>query len=133
MTVDLAPVLDVALAERRDHRLRAFGDDPTLVAELGSAFIAGLQSQGVAATAKHFPGLGPATTNTDFGPVTIVVRQESLDAALEPFRPRVAAGVRLVMVSSAIYPDLGPRPGGVLGEPHRPGPAARPSSASRAW
>jgi beta-N-acetylhexosaminidase len=110
VTVDLAPVLDVALPQSAETiASRTFGDDPTLVAELGSAFIDGLQSEGVAATAKHFPGLGPATINTDFSPVTIVARQESLDAALEPFRAAVAAGVRLVMVSSAIYPDLGPR------------------------
>ncbi|HET8975985.1 MAG TPA: glycoside hydrolase family 3 N-terminal domain-containing protein [Solirubrobacterales bacterium] len=108
--VDLAPVLDVALPQTADTiSSRSFGDDPALVADLGSAFIQGLQSQGVAATAKHFPGLGAATTNTDFSPVTIVTRQESLDAGIEPFRAAVEAGVRLVMMSSAIYPDLGPK------------------------
>jgi beta-N-acetylhexosaminidase len=67
-----------------------------------------MQSAGVAATAKHFPGLGPATLNTDFAVVTIAARQETLDAALEPFQAAIDAKVALVMVSSANYPSYGP-------------------------
>jgi beta-N-acetylhexosaminidase len=116
--VDLAPVLDLELPQTADTiASRTFGEDPALVSELGSAFIEGLQSQGVAATAKHFPGLGPATVNTDFSPVTIVARQESLDQGLLPFQAAVDAGVRLVMMSSAIYPDLAPRRPAVLAPP----------------
>lgn len=106
ITVDLAPVLDVALPRTADTIAeRTFGEDAALVADLGSNFIEGLQGQSVAATAKHFPGLGLATVNTDFAPVSVVGRQEELDAALEPFRAAISAGVQLVMVSSAAYPD----------------------------
>jgi beta-N-acetylhexosaminidase len=105
--VDLAPVLDVRLPQTADTIAdRTYGEDPALVSELGSAFIEGLQSQGVAATAKHFPGLGPATLNTDFSPVTVAARQEDLDAALQPFQAAVEGGVQLVMMSSAAYPSL---------------------------
>ena len=111
--VDLAPVLDVELPQTADTIAdRTFDDDAGEVATLGTAFIEGLQSQGVAATAKHFPGLGPATINTDFSPVSVVATQEEFDAAMEPFRAAVESGVQLVMMSSAAYPSLaGATPG----------------------
>jgi beta-N-acetylhexosaminidase len=110
VNVDLAPVLDVAHEQTAETiASRTFGDDPALVAELGSAFIEGLQSTGVAATAKHFPGLGLATVNTDFGPVTVAGAPAELSADLEPFRAAIEAGTRLVMISTAAYPALGAR------------------------
>jgi beta-N-acetylhexosaminidase len=63
----------------------------------------------VAATAKHFPGLGSATNaqDTDAGPVTLTVSLANLRAKDEAPHPAViAAGVRLIMVSWAIYPAL---------------------------
>ena len=64
--------MDVAFPATADSIAdRTFGEDPEVVSDLGSAFIEGLQSQDVAATAKHFPGLGPATVNTDDTPVEI--------------------------------------------------------------
>ncbi|MBM3668239.1 MAG: hypothetical protein FJW90_12380, partial [Actinobacteria bacterium] len=108
VNVDLAPVLDVAVPQSADSIAdRSFGEDPALVSEVGSAFIEGLQGTGVAATAKHFPGLGPATLNTDDAPVTIAARQEILQAALQPFQAAVDSNVELVMVGSAIYPAYG--------------------------
>ena len=110
VNVDLAPVLDVELPQTADSIAeRTFSDDAAVVSEVGTAFIQGLQTTGVAATAKHFPGLGPATLNTDDSAVTIdAVRDETLQEALQPFQAAVDAGVELVMVSSAIYPDYGP-------------------------
>ncbi len=105
VNVDLAPVLDVRLNRTAETIAeRTYGEDAAQVAELGSAFIVGLQQQGVAATAKHFPGLGPATLNTDFAAVSIAARQSELDAALQPFQSAIEAGVDLVMMSSAAYP-----------------------------
>ncbi|HWX10091.1 MAG TPA: glycoside hydrolase family 3 N-terminal domain-containing protein, partial [Gaiellaceae bacterium] len=60
----------------------------------------GLQAGKVAATAKHFPGLGAATLNTDHHAVTV------RDTRLEPFQNAIAAGVQLVMTSNASYPLL---------------------------
>ena len=67
---------------------------------------------GVAATAKHFPGLGSAakTQNTDADPVTLTVSLTKLHTIDEvPYPAAVSAGVKLVMVSWAIYPALDPK------------------------
>jgi YVTN family beta-propeller protein len=62
----------------------------------------------VAATAKHFPGLGGAGANTDLEPVTIAASRASLTRRLAPFRAAVRSGTKLVMVSNAAYPALVP-------------------------
>ena len=61
----------------------------------------------VAPTAKHFPGLGGAVTNTDFGQATIErTAQQIRDEDLVPFRAAIDAGVPLVMAGHALYPAL---------------------------
>lgn len=107
--VNLAPVLDVPISEDHFMAPRAFGTDPEQVARLGLAFAAGLRREGVAATAKHFPGLGRAVENTDFAPTTIATSRAGLESDLEPFRAATEADVDLVMLSSAVYPRLGSR------------------------
>ncbi|MFE7591325.1 glycoside hydrolase family 3 N-terminal domain-containing protein [Kitasatospora sp. NPDC057512] len=113
LNLNLAPVLDVYDTPDNfiDHSERSFGQDPAKVAELGSAFLTAQQGFGVAATAKHFPGLGaaPRGANTDAGPVTLNVPLSQLRSRGEaPYRAAIAAGVRLVMASWAIYPALDP-------------------------
>jgi beta-N-acetylhexosaminidase len=109
VNVDLAPVLDVArpggfIAAQR----RAFGSKPGRVGSVGSAFAAGLQSAGVAATAKHFPGLGSTDDNTDLRTATIPLKRGVLRRVDEaPYEAFAAAGGKLVMISSARYPALG--------------------------
>jgi beta-N-acetylhexosaminidase len=103
--IDFAPVADVAVPGSF-LGTRSFGADPAFVAPLASAFVSGLQSGGVAATVKHFPGLGSAIVSTDDRPVTIGRSAAFIDARMAPFRWAIAAGVRLVMVSSASYPAL---------------------------
>ncbi|MGH2955980.1 MAG: glycoside hydrolase family 3 N-terminal domain-containing protein, partial [Solirubrobacterales bacterium] len=108
ININLAPLLDVATERTADTiETRTFSDDPAVVSAVGVGFIEGMQSAGVSATAKHFPGLGLATENTDFQRVEIGGSTEDLEAALVPFQDAVEAGVDLVMMSSAIYPDLG--------------------------
>jgi beta-N-acetylhexosaminidase len=97
--VDLAPVTDT-LAPGGFLRSRSFGGDEALVGALAVTYVRGLQAGRVAATAKHFPGLGAAKQNTDDSVVTVWKTQ------LEPFIQTVNAGVKLVMVSSASYPRL---------------------------
>jgi len=109
INVDLAPVLDVArprgfIAEQR----RGFASKPARVAAVGVAFARGLQGVGVAATAKHFPGLGSTAANTDLRPSRIALEARKLRRVDEaPYRRFAAAGGKLVMVSSARYPRLG--------------------------
>ena len=71
----------------------------------------GLQGGGVAATAKHFPGLGAASENTDFEAQRIGLSKAELrDVDEAPYRAYIHAGGRLVMLSTAIYPAFGERP-----------------------
>jgi beta-N-acetylhexosaminidase len=108
VNVDLAPVLDVKHPQTADTiAARTYGSDTAVVSKIGVAFIEGLQDGGVLATAKHFPGLGAATVNTDDRPVAVAATRQDLESGLEPFRDAVDAGVGMVMVSTASYPTLG--------------------------
>jgi beta-N-acetylhexosaminidase len=114
LNVNLAPVLDVyrAAGDFDDQFQRSYSMDPRVVSRLGADFIKAQQATGVAATAKHFPGLGAATAaqNTDNQPVTLNVSRGGLRTIDEyPYRAAIAAGVRLVMVSWAVYPALDPK------------------------
>ena len=106
--VDLAPVLDIG-GEGTFVAARAFSDDPGVVADLGTAFAAGLGEGGVAATAKHFPGLGTASADTDAGESVVETTREDLEPGLEPFEAAIAAGVPLVMTANATYAALDDR------------------------
>jgi beta-N-acetylhexosaminidase len=111
LNVNLAPVLDVYRAPGNfdDQFGRSYSMNPRVVATLGADFIRSQQATGVAATAKHFPGLGAAdaTGNTDLRPVTLDVSLAELRAVDEfPYRAAIAAGVKLVMLNWAVYPAL---------------------------
>lgn len=111
INLNLAPVVDVAHRQTEETILsRTYSDDPAEVGELGAAFIRGQQAQGVAATAKHYPGLGLATQNTDFAPVAVTGTDEDLTADLEPFAAAIDAGVDLVMVSTASFESSAEQP-----------------------
>lgn len=113
MNLNLAPVLDVyrQAGNFDDEFGRSYSMDPNVCAECGAAFVTAQQKLGIAATAKHFPGLGAATVdqNTDLGPVTLDVPLADLRSIDErPFLAAIAASVRLVMTSWAVYPALDP-------------------------
>jgi beta-N-acetylhexosaminidase len=119
LNVNLAPVLDIyrTPGDFDDQFQRSYSQSKTVVSDLGAVFITAQQFHGVAATAKHFPGLGPASAkqNTDERPVTITTSAATLWTKDEyPYRAAIAAGVKLVMVSWAAYPSLGStRPAGL--------------------
>ena len=72
--------------------------------ERAGAFARGMESAGVVATFKHFPGLGRVAGNTDTSAsVTDSVTARTGDAAVEVFSRLIADGARVVMVSSAVY------------------------------
>ena len=113
MNVNLAPVLDVYRRAGNfiDQFGRSYSKNPNVVSSLGADFITAQQATGVAATAKHFPGLGAATRsqNTDAGPVTLNVTLHNLRTIDEfPYRAAITARVKLVMVSWAKYRALAP-------------------------
>lgn len=110
--VDLAPVLDVArpggvIADTD----RGFGSTVKKVKATAIPFARALQQTRVAATAKHFPGLGAARQNTDFAVQKIRLSRAALRRVdMAPYEPFIAARGKLIMVGSAIYPALGRRP-----------------------
>jgi beta-N-acetylhexosaminidase len=104
--VDFAPVVDTPGSARNFLGSRAFSRSRTWNAQMAHAFVDGLQTNGIAATAKHFPGLGLASGNTDHGRIVIRAAAWKLHRGLLPFQSAVRAGVKLVMLSTAIYPKL---------------------------
>jgi beta-N-acetylhexosaminidase len=117
--VNLAPVLDVFRTPGNfiDRFGRSFSSNQFTVSRLGTKFLKAQQRTGVAATAKHFPGLGAATTDqdTDAVPVTLDLSSSAVrDVDMRPYPTAIDAGVRLVMASWAKYPALDPdRPAGL--------------------
>jgi beta-N-acetylhexosaminidase len=111
MNVNLAPVLDVYRkpGDFDDQFQRSYSMNPRICAECGQAFISAQQRLRVAATAKHFPGLGAASASqdTDVEPVRLDVSLHDLRTIDElPYPSAIKAGVKQVMVSWAVYPAL---------------------------
>jgi beta-N-acetylhexosaminidase len=79
------------------------------VSVFAAAAVAGYRTGGVAAQAKHFPGLGDTTVNTDNGvAVTDETRQQIMDIDVPPFRAAIAAGSPSIMVAHIVAPALDP-------------------------
>lgn len=111
MNLNLAPILGVyrQAGDFLDQYQRSYSNKAKTVTSCGQAFITAQQQTGVAATAKHFPGLGAASAsqNTDTGPVTLPLSLSTLRSVDEaPYSAAIAAGVKVIMVSWAIYPAL---------------------------
>lgn len=110
--VNLAPVLDVGRpgGDISDTD-RAFGSTAAAVRRTALAFADGLRATGVAATAKHFPGLGAVRMNTDFAAQTVNLPLRTLRRVDQaPYRDFIASGGDLIMLSTAIYPAYSDRP-----------------------
>jgi beta-N-acetylhexosaminidase len=112
VNLNLAPVMDVvpegtAAGNAPIGALdRAFGSDPATSGAHGAAFIQGMAAAGVMTVAKHFPGLGRVTGNTDFTPdVTDTVTTAS-DPYLDSFRAAITAGAPMMMVALATYTKI---------------------------
>lgn len=107
--LNLAPVADVVPAAKRNTNApvgrlqRGYGSDPEKVTAKTAAVITGLGDSGVAASVKHFPGLGEVVGNTDHAANVVDRVTRANSAALRPFRAAVDAGVGSVMISSATY------------------------------
>jgi beta-N-acetylhexosaminidase len=110
INVDDAPVIDTNTnpANTADGT-RAFGDQPLHVAAMGAASILGYQNAGVAATAKHFPGLGSTSVNTDNGIAVPDQTRADFDRNdLPAFRAAIASGVDEIMAAHIVAPALDP-------------------------
>ena len=98
----LAPVLDVVRDLRWGRVEEAISEDPFLVGTIGSAYVRGLQSEGIVATLKHFVGYSSSRAGRNFAPVSVGPR-ELADILLPPFEMALRDGARSVMNS---YTDI---------------------------
>ena len=99
----LAPVLDVVRDARWGRVEETIGEDPYLVATIGTAYVRGLERAGIVATLKHFVGYSASRAGRNLAPVSIGQR-ELADVLLPPFEMAVReGGARSVMNS---YTDL---------------------------
>ncbi|MBH5336925.1 glycoside hydrolase family 3 protein [Streptomyces pactum] len=90
--------------------VRSFGSDPALVARHTAAYVEGLQSSGVAACAKHFPGHGDTGVDSHLALPRIDADLATLsERELIPFRAAIAAGTKAVMSAHILLPALDPR------------------------
>lgn len=104
--VNLAPVVDVPKVKNSFLGNRAYSSSAQIVADAGCGFAAGNETGGVAATFKHFPGLGRAGADTDFSDVKIDAPEAVVDADNKAYR-QCPGTPSLVMIASARYPKLG--------------------------
>jgi len=103
-----APVCDLATNPRNPVvGIRSFGDDPAAVGRLAAAMVRGLQSAGVAATVKHFPGHGDPSADSHLGlPVIDRSADELRERELVPFGAAIDAGARVAMTGHLGVPAL---------------------------
>jgi beta-N-acetylhexosaminidase len=112
VNLDLAPVADVIVDPANPIvGVRSFGSDPALVSRHVAAFVEGVQSVGVAACAKHFPGHGETIADSHLElPSVETDRKTLLVRALPPFEAAVQAGVRAVMTAHVRFAALDDEP-----------------------
>ena len=103
-----APVCDLATNPRNQVvGIRSFGDNPAAVGALAAATVRGLQSAGVAATVKHFPGHGDPSADSHLGlPVVVRTADELRERELVPFQAAIDAGARVAMAGHLAVPAL---------------------------
>jgi beta-N-acetylhexosaminidase len=108
VNLDFAPVADVNTnPENPVIGIRSFGADGALVARHVAAFVRGLQSTGVAACAKHFPGHGDTSEDSHLALPVVASLEE---VALDPFRAAIDAGVLSIMTAHIVVQSLGDMP-----------------------
>ncbi|MET4004406.1 beta-glucosidase-like glycosyl hydrolase [Arthrobacter sp. UYCu511] len=115
LNLNLAPVLDTvpsaAFAPSNapiGYYEREYGYAPQTVSSHGLAFNNGMAQAGLVTAAKHFPGLGRVTANTDVTGNVHDMLTTINDAYLQPFQAAVNAGIGMVMISSAYYDKIDP-------------------------
>lgn len=109
VNVDFAPVVDVARpGAALEGEGRTYGRSAAVVLRRAGAFARGLRQAGVAPVFKHFPGFGAATINTDDGAARVDLPLSTLRAV--DGRPYAKLEPDAVMLSTAIYPRVDPRP-----------------------
>ncbi len=106
INLNYAPCSDINVNPRNPViGARSFGEDPDVVAQMSTAMVAGIQSVGVAATVKHFPGHGDTASDSHLGtPVVGHTAERMRHVELQPFKSAIEAGVKLVMSGHLAVP-----------------------------
>ncbi len=106
--VNLAPVADVcADPYNKAESQRSFGGDPDLVAEYASAYMKGMQDEGIYACGKHYPGIGDSYVDSHYALPVIKHSREHLDTVdLYPYRRLIEEGMEMVMIGHFCIPDI---------------------------
>ncbi len=108
VNVDYAPVCDVNINPQNPViGTRSFGEAPDAVARLTAAMVKGLQSAGVAATAKHFPGHGDTASDSHYGtPIVQHSRERLQQVEFPPFVAAIEAGVKMILTAHVAVPAI---------------------------
>jgi beta-N-acetylhexosaminidase len=110
INLNFAPVLDIV--ESRENKLlirRSYGSTPEVVSLHGTSFISGLQSEGVIAVPKHFPGHGSSDEDSHgMLPVIDADKAAMQNRELVPFRAAIDSGLDTIMIGHIAFPRLDP-------------------------
>nr|WP_257469043.1 glycoside hydrolase family 3 protein [Bacillus sp. D386] len=108
INTNFAPSLDVNNNSNNPViGVRSFSEDPKLTAELGTAYIDGMQETGTIATAKHFPGHGDTAVDSHVGLPEVPYEMERLkEVELYPFQQAMNAGVDAIMTAHITFPKV---------------------------
>ena len=108
LLINLAPVADVcADPYNKAESQRSFGGDPDLVAEYASAYMKGMQDEGIYACGKHYPGIGDSYVDSHYALPVIRHSREHLDTVdLYPYRRLIEEGMEMVMIGHFCIPDI---------------------------
>ena len=107
INLNFAPVLDLYQATNPVINNRSFSKNALTVADMGLAFATGMQSEGVKAVYKHFPGHGRTLTDSHFKTATTIVDTYTLETTdLRPFITAIKNNASFMMTSHVLYPAL---------------------------
>lgn len=110
--ISFAPVVDLDWKISAVIGDRSFHQHPTAVGKLANAYVEGMHTAGMAATAKHFPGHGSVEADSH---VALPVDRRPLEAIrvdISPYRPLIENGLEAVMMAHVIYNKLSRLPAG---------------------
>ena len=105
INMNLAPVLDVNNnPENPVIGVRSYGEDENRVADLGEAYVKGLQESGVIATGKHFPGHGDTSVDSHLDLNTISHDKDRIEKVeLTPFKRAISGGIKAIMSAHIVF------------------------------
>ncbi len=131
--LNFAPDVDInSNADNPVIGVRSFGSTPEVVAEHSAAWTRGLQSAGIAVSAKHFPGHGDTAQDSHLAlPVVDLTLDELRERELKPFAAVIAAGARTIMTSHILLPQIDPEQPCNAERAGTPGTAARRTRVRR--